>query len=139
MKPFVTRASAIRCDAERKKYMWMHLGALVAAAPQRVIAQTGEVTDGSAWLLGPIGVVVVIGACAWAVLHVLRLRRRDAGRGADVPLVMAATALGARERVVVLRASGRVFLLGVTAQQVSMLAELHEEPRAAQPAGATPA
>lgn len=130
MKPFVTSGCSSRCEGSRRKYMWTHLCALAAAAPSLVRAQTGEVTDGSGWLLGPIGVVVLLGACAWAVLHVLRQRRVGAGHGADLPLVIGATALGARERVVVLRASGRVFLLGVTAQQVSLLAELDKEPAA---------
>ena len=132
MKLFVTPGCGARSEGAGVKYKWMHLGALAAGAPQRVFAQNGDTMDTSAWLLGPLGIAVLLGACAWAVLHVLRQRRRGGGAGPDLPVVLGATALGARERAVVLKANGRVFLVGVTAHHISLLAELDAQTPSSQ-------
>ena len=139
MKPFVNSMLGNGCTAARSRYMWTHFSKTFSSAsrcswarfavfavtvPRVAAAQAAEVNDASVWLLGPIGITVLIAACAWAALHVLRQRRQRAGGDAELPRVIGATALGSRERIVVLRASGRVFMLGVTAHQVSMLAEL---------------
>ena len=139
MKPFVSSRYVGRGQSPRRHCVWKHFAAFVAWVPQLVFAQAGDSIEGSSWWLGPIGVVLLLGACALAVVHVLRQRRMQLGYDSDLPRVLGTTSLGARERVVVLRANGRVFLLGVTAHQVTMLAELDQEPRIPQaPTGKVP-
>jgi flagellar protein FliO/FliZ len=109
---------------------------MAAALPLAATAQTAEPAETGGWLAGQFVVVAVLLLCAWAALYVLRQKRRAGGGEASTLKVVGSTALGTRERVVVLRAGERSFLLGVTAQQVSMLAELHEAPAAPPPATA---
>ena len=74
--------------------------------------------------------VVVLGAIP-ASLWLLR-RLQDLRPGGSAPRAMeiaSQIALGPRERVVVLRLAGRELVLGVTAQQVTLLAEQPLTPR----------
>jgi flagellar protein FliO/FliZ len=127
MKPFLqSRASSagrITCD----RFTWARLGCLACAWPGAALAQAsqpGHAIETSGWLLTPIVVVGLIAACAWAALRVIKQRRGGLNSGAGSLRVVGATALGARERAVVLQAGERTFLLGVTAQSVSVIAEL---------------
>ncbi len=64
------------------------------------------------------------------------------GRGPRPLELTAQLALGARERVVMVRMQDRMLVLGVTPQQVTLLADTPAGPRAAEPvaapAGPTP-
>jgi flagellar protein FliO/FliZ len=67
-----------------------------------------------------VTVLVLIPIALWVVK-----RLQSGGTGAARPVTLAGgLALGPRERVVVIEADGRRWLLGVTGQSITMLAEL---------------
>jgi flagellar protein FliO/FliZ len=72
--------------------------------------------------------------CGWAIVTVLRKRVRALSGASEAVRVVGGAALGTRERAVIVRAHGRLFLLGVTPHAVSLIAELQHEPSAAEPA-----
>ncbi len=78
-----------------------------------------------------LGVVVLLAACAWVAFSVWRKRGGGAGGVVGESLkVVSGVMVGQRERVVILRARNRFFLLGVTPQNVSLLAEFDTAPEA---------
>jgi flagellar biosynthetic protein FliO len=138
MNPSLTRV--IRNSRVRlpQQYKSTHIVALVMGWSAAAQAESGVAADAGGWLAAPVGVALLIAACAWAFLHVLKRRQAASGQGQDSLQVVGTTALGAGQRAVVLRAGERMFLLGVSAQQVSLLAELAPAPRpAAADASAT--
>jgi flagellar protein FliO/FliZ len=113
------------------------VGALCAAASAGVMAQPAggaAITRGMDGFAGELVLVALLAACAWTVLYVLRKRRNHAIGGSEPVHVLGITALGPRERIVVLRVRDRTFLLGVTASQITLLAELHRSAAAKQAA-----
>jgi len=76
----------------------------------------------SAWpaLIAFVAVVALIPAALWALK---RLQGGAPGTGRIVTVV-GGLALGPRERIAVVAADGRRWMLGVTAQSISLLAEL---------------
>lgn len=96
-----------------------------------VIAQAGASASapdaaGSDSFIGSLLVVSLLLACAWTVLYVWRRERHLAlGGGSDAMVhVLGVTSLGMRERVAVLRVRERTLVVGVTATQITLLAEL---------------
>ena len=80
------------------------------------------------WMV--ISVVVVIGLAYWVTRYIARRGAFGAfgpmGTGEGLEL-LAQLPLGKDQRVVVTRAGERCFLLGVTAAEITLLAELTEE------------
>lgn len=76
--------------------------------------------------LALIGVLALLFACLWL------LKKLTAQRGAAVGLlrVVAATAVGTRERVVIVEVGSTWLVLGVAPGQVSALAEIPRQPMA---------
>jgi flagellar protein FliO/FliZ len=105
------------------------LGAFGAAATAADMAASdaAAAVEPSGMFLGELVVIALLGVCAWVVVYVLRRRKREGGAPDDGLRIVGATALGPRERAVVLRARGRSFLLGVTATHVSLLAEFDDK------------
>jgi flagellar protein FliO/FliZ len=138
MKPFVACHDPKPGLRPAPGYMWIHIctaGALWVSSGAARAADTSEL---GTWLMGQVVVVALLGACAWAVVHVLRARKRGASGAPDTLRVIGSTALGARERAVMLQAGERVFLLGVTTQTVSVISELNVT-SAGAPLRSTPA
>ena len=70
-----------------------------------------------------IALAIVLGL-AWVVLKLLKRTQLAGGRAAaDGPQVVRAVSLGARERLVVVHHRGVEYLLGVTAAQVTLVAQ----------------
>jgi flagellar protein FliO/FliZ len=76
--------------------------------------------------------IELLAVCLLAVAGyglVLFVRRRQASATGSVALrVVSSTPLGPRERAIVLHAHDRLLLIGVTAQRVSLLADLGAVP-----------
>lgn len=81
--------------------------------------------------------LVFVLALAWFALRGLKaLQQRAAGgAAADAPQVLRSTAVGARERLLVVRYRDREYLLGVTAGAISAL---DSWPAGTEPPGAEP-
>jgi flagellar protein FliO/FliZ len=89
----------------------------------------------TAWsLLMLLVVLAAIPLALWAVKRLQTLQ--PAGRGPRPLSVAAQLPLGARERVVMVRVQDRLLVLGVTAQQITLLGEA--DPAAMPPAPAAP-
>ncbi|CAN5610984.1 flagellar biosynthetic protein FliO [soil metagenome] len=86
-------------------------------------------------LLMLLVVLAMIPAVLWVVKRMQTLRPAGAFRQLEV---MEQLPLGTRERVVLVRVHGRVLVLGATAQQVSLLAEIDGGSLAAEVASAQP-
>lgn len=105
--------------------------ALGLAPAGRGLAQVGATATESAApavsgsLFGELLLIALIAACGWVVVYLVKRRTRAFSAAVGDVRVVGGTPLGARERVVVVTAQGRLFLLGVTPQQVSLLTELH--------------
>jgi flagellar biogenesis protein FliO len=113
MKPFVVSWLGL---------FWMS-ASLAAAATTAQAAPPPARLDG---FMAELLIVALLIACGAAVVYVLR-RKRLTGMGGIAPVqVLSVTALGARERVVMLKVHDRTLLVGVTAAQVSLLVELEK-------------
>ncbi|WP_427911994.1 flagellar biosynthetic protein FliO [Ramlibacter sp. MMS24-I3-19] len=88
----------------------------------------------TAWSL--LMLLVVLAAIPLALWAVKRLQTLQPGRGPRPLAVAAQLPLGARERVVLVRVQERLLVLGVTAQQITLLGEA--DPAAMPPAPAAP-
>jgi flagellar biogenesis protein FliO len=75
--------------------------------------------------------VALLAACAWTAFYVLRRKRQLTGGGSESVQVLGVTSLGMRERVAVLRVRDRTLLVGVTAAQITLLANLDAPSRPA--------
>lgn len=112
---------------------------LIAVAPAPTFAQTAATTDlgGSALQLmfSLLLVFALLGGGIWL------LQRLSAPRGIRGGLmkVVAATAVGTRERVVVLEVGSTWLVLGVAPGRVSALAEIPQQALPPIPAGSSPA
>jgi flagellar protein FliO/FliZ len=87
--------------------------------------QSAALEPSGSLFMTELGVAVLIAACAWVALSIWRKRggRGAGGMAGDALKVVSGVMVGQRERVVVLRARNRFFLLGVTPQNISLLAE----------------
>jgi flagellar protein FliO/FliZ len=132
MKPFVADKDPQPGLRPARGYMWIHLCTALALSTASHAASAADTSELGNWLMGQVVVVALLGACAWAVVHVLRTRKRGASGAPETLRVIGSTALGARERAVMLQAGERVFLLGVTAQTVSVISELNVTPAVTQ-------
>lgn len=88
---------------------------------------------GYGWSL--LVLVVVAASIPLALQAFKRLQQGGAGGGARLLQVVAQLPLGPRERVVLVRVHDRALVLGVTAQQVTLLSEADA---ASLPGGAVP-
>ena len=95
----------------------------MAAAPSSVSSSLLQM------FLALIGVLALLFACLWL------LKKLTAQRGAAAGLlrVVAATAVGTRERVVIVEVGSTWLVLGVAPGQVSALAEIPRQPMAEPP------
>lgn len=83
-----------------------------------------------------LGIIVLILAAAWVVKRVMPgAMRNPAASGLKVS---ASASLGARERVVIVNVDDARLVLGVTAQQVTLLHKLPPAPTDSQPQAAAP-
>jgi flagellar protein FliO/FliZ len=74
---------------------------------------------------GELLALALLAVCAWTAIYVLKRKRQLAAGGGDERVqVLGSTSLGVRERVVVLRVRERTLLVGVTAAQITLLADL---------------
>jgi flagellar protein FliO/FliZ len=111
------------------------LALAVAVSPAPTFAQTAATADlgGSALqlFLSLALIFALLGGSLWL------LKRLSAPRGTAGGLmkVVAATAVGTRERVVVLEVGSTWLVLGVAPGRVSALAEVPRQPLPAAPAG----
>jgi flagellar protein FliO/FliZ len=88
-------------------------------------------------LIAFLGVIALIPVALWVMKRAQSLRP-----GAGGPLaIVAALSTGPRERIAVLNAGGRYLVVGITAQQMTLLATLDEWPGAGAPdaSASTPA
>ncbi|MDO8313688.1 MAG: flagellar biosynthetic protein FliO [Rugosibacter sp.] len=100
------------------------------AASAASIAATPSVSSSLLQMfLALIGVLALLFACLWL------LKKLTAQRGAAAGLlrVVAATAVGTRERVVIVEVGSTWLVLGVAPGQVSALAEIPRQPMAEPP------
>jgi flagellar protein FliO/FliZ len=111
-------------------------GAWAQAAAASEPAASGSVGGFGGELL----LVTLLAVCAWTALYVWKRKRQHAvGGGHERVQVLGITSLGVRERVVVLRVRERTLLVGVTAAQITLLAELEAAaPVRSPPPGAAP-
>jgi flagellar biogenesis protein FliO len=98
-------------------------GAALAQAPA---ASEPAASSGLGWFGGELLLLALLAICAWTVFYVLQRKRQLArGGGGDERVhVLGITPLGARERLAVLRVRDRTLLVGVTAAQITLLADL---------------
>jgi flagellar protein FliO/FliZ len=132
MKPFATRTNLQPCLWPAPGYRWARICTALALSASSSAAFAGDTSELGTWLMGQLVVVALLGFLAWAVVRVLRARKRGASGAPETLRVIGSTGLGARERAVMLQAGERVFLLGVTAQTVSVISELNVTPAATQ-------
>jgi len=74
-------------------------------------------------------IVVALPATAW----LLRRTGRPGGAGGGTLGIAAAVAVGARERIALLRADRKWLVVGITAHSITTLAELDEAPAGIDP------
>jgi flagellar biosynthetic protein FliO len=111
------------------------LATALSALPRRAWAQTVAASEPAAgssslgWFGGELLLLALLGACAWTVIYVLRRKRRfPSGHNDERVHVLGITPLGTRERLAVLRVRDRTLLVGVTAAQITLLADLGAAP-----------
>jgi flagellar biogenesis protein FliO len=129
MQPFVNLKPFPHHCRRPTAYTRIQIALLAGLA---VWAPSSAAADGDApavaWPFAELVIVALVMLLGWAIIAVLKRRMRALGGGAGLVQVVSATALGARERVVVLRAHGRLLLVGVTAHNVSLIADLGADP-----------
>lgn len=111
--------------------------AVAEASAQATQAAPAADLGGSFWQLFT-GLAVVL-ALVVGSLWVLKKLVAPRGDGAGLLRVVAGTAVGTRERVVIVEVGTTWLVLGVAPGRVSALAEVPRQPVAAQAAGPTPA
>jgi flagellar protein FliO/FliZ len=131
MKRFVFRRSEPTAQASTARQLLQVATALpfIAFAPGAAFAQDAASAPtaggGLGWFGGELLLLALVAACAWTAIYVLKRKRQLSSGGSDERVhVLGTTSLGVRERVVVLRVRERTLLVGVTAAQITLLAEL---------------
>jgi flagellar protein FliO/FliZ len=142
MKRFVFRCSELTAlISVTRKLLQVATAALAFALPYSAFAQSAPgasepaaaSSGGLGWFGGELLLLTLIAVCAWTVFYVFKRKRQGAlGNGNERVHVLGMTSLGVRERVMVLRVRERTLLVGVTAAQITLLADLD----AARDAGA---
>mgnify|MGYP000025163790 CR=1 FL=1 len=107
------------------------------AAPRAALAADGSLDAAGSLVQMLLGLAVVIGLL-YASLHVLKRLGAGGGKSAGLLKVRCATAVGPRERVVLVDVAGKVLVLGVTPGRITALhtldaADLPGTPDASQP------
>jgi flagellar biogenesis protein FliO len=130
MKRFVFRCNGPRAmRSSARKWLQVATTALPCTALAQGAASEPAPGGGLGWFGGELLLLALLAACAWTVIYVLKRKRQATlGAGNERVHVLGVTSLGVRERVVVLRVRERTLLVGVTAAQVTLLAELDGEP-----------
>lgn len=110
---------------------------LLSMSAASALAQTAETVEAAAavpsvgrLLLGLLAVLGLLLLCAWLV------RRGGLTGQSGVIKVVSQTPVGTRERVVLIQVGEQQLLIGVTAQQISLLHTLPEPVAAAAPGSA---
>jgi flagellar biogenesis protein FliO len=133
MKRFVFRRSepTARISSARKLLQVATAATVlpcVALAQSAPAASEPAVSGGGnslGWFGGELLLLALIAACAWTALYVWKRKRQLASGGGDERVqVLGVTSLGVRERMVVVRVRERTLLVGVTAAQITLLADL---------------
>jgi flagellar protein FliO/FliZ len=125
MKRFVFRHGEPNAPAPIARKLLQVATALPCSALAQGAASEPATSGGLGWFGGELLLLALIAACAWTVIYVLKRKRQGTLGGGDERVhVLGVTSLGMRERVVVLRVRERTLLVGVTAAQVTLLAEL---------------
>jgi flagellar protein FliO/FliZ len=142
MKRFVFRCSLGTSMRALSNAALVSATTALCALPCTVWAQAAASEAAASDSVGGLGgfgaellLVTLLAVCAWTVIYVLKRKRQLAGGGGDERVqVLGMTSLGVRERVVVLRVRERTLLVGVTAAQITLLAELDTPAPAPSPA-----
>lgn len=131
MKRFVFRHRRPASGQRRPNVALLPVVTALAALPHRAWAQTVAASEpaasdgGLGWFGGELLLLALLAACAWTVFYVLRRKRRLTVGGDDERVhILGITPLGTRERLAVLRVRDRTLLVGVTAAQITLLADL---------------
>jgi flagellar protein FliO/FliZ len=139
MQPFVKPTKLRKPQRDAAAYTQIQPAAAAALASCAGVPwwahAAAEAAPSMGWPLIELVTIALFLLCGWAIVTVMRKRVRSLAGSSDAVRVVGGAALGARERAVVLRAHGRLFLVGVTPHAVSLIAELGHEP----PAGEAPA
>jgi flagellar biogenesis protein FliO len=110
-----------------KRFVFTASAALIhSKLPARAASESAIAVGSSDGLLGSLLTASLLLACAWTALYVWRRKRQITLSGGSDALVhvLSVTSLGMRERVAVLRVRERTLVVGVTAAQITLLAEL---------------
>jgi flagellar biogenesis protein FliO len=136
MKRFVFRRSEPTAQTSNTRKLLQVATALPCSAFAQSAASEPMASSGLGWFGGELLLLALIAACAWTVIYVMKRKRQATLGGGDERVhVLGVTSLGMRERVIVLRVRERTLLVGVTAAQITLLAEL-DAARDAPPQGA---
>jgi len=111
----------------RRAHDFSQTGRLLAACMVLLIASPAAAAETAGGYTFVSTLMLAMLVAAVAVLAWLMKRNATQGSGGSSMRLVAAQALGPRERLVVVHVGSRFFLLGHTANQVSMLAELAPE------------
>ena len=129
MKRFVFRRTEPNVQTSTARKLLRLVTRVATALPCSAFAQgaASEPTPGGGlgWFGGELLLLALVAACAWTAIYVMKRKRQGTLGGGDERVhVLGVTSLGMRERVVVLRVRERTLLVGVTAAQITLLAEL---------------
>jgi flagellar biogenesis protein FliO len=135
MKRFVFQYNRLNSAQRWSAITLWPLATALSALPRSAWAQTVAASEPAAsgsslgWFGGELLLLALLGACAWTAIYVLRRKRRfPPGRNDERVHVLGITPLGTRERLAVLRVRDRTLLVGVTAAQITLLADLGAAP-----------
>lgn len=135
--PLFRRRAAVRSQVRMRKLIaFLAIGFLLAADVSAQVAAAPSVSGSlMQMLLGLAGVLTLLVGSLW-LLKKLTTRR---GAAAGLMRVVAATAVGGRERVVIVEVGSTWLVLGVAPGHVSALAEIPRQPVPEPPPGSTTA
>jgi flagellar protein FliO/FliZ len=111
---------------------------IATSTPSVVIAQSTPANDLGASLVSMLFGLAIVVAMLFASLWLLRRLAQPRGAVAGQLRILAATAVGSRERVVVIEVGKSCLVLGVAPGQVTALAELPRADLPALPSSDTP-
>ncbi|MEC5396582.1 flagellar biosynthetic protein FliO [Uliginosibacterium sp. H1] len=111
----------------------------VAALPVAAAAQSAGMPSASASFMQMILGLAVVLACLYGALLLLKKLQQKAGQGTHSLKVLGATAVGPRERVVLVSVGNQVLVLGVAPGRVNTLHTLAASDLPETPAPALPA
>jgi flagellar protein FliO/FliZ len=106
----------------RASLSWLAAAMLVSS--RAVAADELAVAAPMSGFFGELLWVALLALAGWGLVWAARRRQRQVAGDAAWVRVVSATSLGVRERAVVIEVKGRMLLVGVTPQQVTLLTEL---------------